>query len=78
MTTPAMQSAKAAIRRAAPGRIHDLEIALDDDGVVLTGAANSWHSKQLAQEALLQSGVAVRANRIVVRASRTAAAGGRS
>jgi hypothetical protein len=51
----------------APGPFRDVQVAIGHDGAVLTGATESWHAKQLAQEAVLQSGVTVRANRIVVR-----------
>src|SRR5436190_13140705 len=47
------------------GRIRELQLVLDDHGIVLRGFARSYHAKQLAQHAVMsETAVPILANEI--------------
>ena len=49
------------------GRIRELQLVLDDHGIVLRGFAKSYHAKQLAQHAVMsETAVPILANEIEV------------
>ena len=56
------------IERRACGRIRDLHVVCQDDTIILSGRARTYHAKQLAQEAVLDltEGFTALANQIVV------------
>jgi hypothetical protein len=49
------------------GRVRDFQVFLREQGVVLRGRALSYHAKQLAQQAVMETvSLPIRANEIVV------------
>jgi hypothetical protein len=55
------------VQRRLYGRIRDLHLSLDQDGLVLRGHARSYYNKQLAQHEVTQvSKVPIQANEIEV------------
>ena len=63
----ALTELTACVRARSFRRVRNLRLSLRDGGLVITGRADSYYAKQLAQHALLTAAVLpLRANEIVV------------
>ncbi len=59
------------LRQELRGRIHDFRVEVREGGLILTGRCASYHSKQLAQHAVMAATASpILANRIEVRVGR--------
>jgi hypothetical protein len=55
------------VQRKLIGRIRDLHLSVDDDGLILRGRTRSYYVKQLAQHEVMQvSRLPIQANEIEV------------
>ncbi len=55
------------IRCRLSGRVHDFQLVVRDQGLVLRGHAHTWYVKQLAQQAVMDATrFPIRANEIEV------------
>ena len=55
------------IRRRLAGSVRDLNLILNDDGLVMRGCVRTYYAKQLAQHAVMQlTKLPIRANEIEV------------
>ena len=46
---------EACVRRRTNGRIRDLRLLVQNDGVVLQGQTQTYYAKQIAQQAVLEA-----------------------
>jgi hypothetical protein len=59
---------EALVRSRSHGRVRDLRLEVQGEGLVLRGQVSSYYDKQLAQQAVLEAGgVVLLANEIEVR-----------
>jgi hypothetical protein len=58
---------EAHVRRQLGGRVSDLRVIVRDGGLVLQGRTRTYHAKQLAQQAVIETAeLPIRANEIQV------------
>jgi hypothetical protein len=68
MSDEASRQVESLLRDCLSGRVWDLRVAIEEDGVVLQGFTFSYHCKQLAQHVIMQAlGLKIWANQIEVR-----------
>ncbi|MER3417224.1 MAG: hypothetical protein C4297_13595 [Gemmataceae bacterium] len=64
---PDVSELEALVQRRLTGRVRDLQLVVQESGVVIKGRAATYHAKQLAQHAVMEiAGMPVLANDIVV------------
>ena len=68
MTEPSVGQLEALVQQRLHGRVHDLRLSVQDDGLILQGRTSTYYAKQLAQHAAMEvSGLPILANEIEVR-----------
>ena len=54
-TTANLELLEAHVQRCLGGRVKDLRVLKQDNGIVLQGRAPTYHAKQLAQHAVMEA-----------------------
>ncbi len=54
------------VRCRSSGRVRDLRLLVQDNGLILQGKAATYYTKQLAQQAILEADLPILANQIQV------------
>ena len=68
MTEPTFEHLEELVQQRLQGRVRDLRLSLQDEGLILHGQTSTYYAKQLAQHAAMEvSGLPILANNIEVR-----------